>query len=163
METVLQEIERALQARVYYLALVVALTLPDICAALESPDGQTDRDRYKVWYNANLGGRYGALTDADCYSLRCGVVHQGRFGHPKMGYGRVVFSLPGTGIFLHNNIVNDALKLDVGQFCRDMVQAARRWFASKQNDPTVQANLPNLVQLRPQGLAPYIVGMPLIA
>jgi hypothetical protein len=163
MEMILQEIELALHARLYYLALVVALTIPDVCAALESVDGQTNRDRYKAWYNAHLGGRYGAVTDADCYSLRCGVAHQGRFGHPRMEYGRVIFAIPGRGIFLHNSIANDALHLDADRFCREMIAAARQWFAGKQNDPAVQANLPNVVQLRPNGFSPYVAGTPVIA
>jgi hypothetical protein len=59
--------------------------------------------------------------------------------------------------------MNDALNLDAEHFCRDIIQSARNWFAAHQHDLHVQANLPNLVQLRPTGLAPYIVGLPVIA
>ena len=52
MEVITQEIERALDAGLYYLALVCTLTLPDICAALESPTGDTSGksgEKYKKW------------------------------------------------------------------------------------------------------------------
>jgi hypothetical protein len=164
METILQEIDRALNTGLYYLAIAMALTVPDICAALESPNGETSGPKYKAWYNANLANQYPNITDADCWSLRCGVLHQGRCGHPQMQYGRILFTLPNSqnNVF-HNNIINDALNLDAVLFCRDVVASARHWFKGKQNDPIVQSNLPNLVQLRPQGLPPYMVGMPLIA
>ncbi len=164
METILSEIERALAARLYYLAIAMALTVPDICAALESPNGETTGAKYKAWYNANLADKYPRITDADCYSLRCGVLHQGRCGHPNMQYARIIFTVPNAqnNVF-HNNIMNDALNLDTVIFCRDVVSSARTWFVQRANDPAVQTNLPNLMQLRPLGLAPYMVGMPLIA
>jgi hypothetical protein len=164
MEMIFQEIDKALNAELYYLAIAMALTVPDICAALESPNGETSGPKYKAWYNGNLANQYPRITDADCWSLRCGVLHQGRCGHPNMQYGRILFTLPNpqNNIF-HNNVINDALNLDAKIFCCDVVTCARLWFAGKRNDPVVQKNLPNLVQMRPQGLAPYMVGMPLIA
>jgi hypothetical protein len=58
MEMILSDIERALTARLYYVAITTALTLPDICAALESPDGTTSGPKYKAWYNLHLGPIY---------------------------------------------------------------------------------------------------------
>lgn len=164
METILSEIELAIKAGLYYLAVAMALTLPDICAALESEDGQTSNKKYKAWYSANLAEKYPRMTDVDCYSLRCGVLHQGRCGHPNSQYGRVIFTIPNAQQnFFHNNILNDALNLDAPQFCADVVQSVRDWFVSSRHLVNVQANLPNLVRFRPFGLSPYMVGMPLIA
>ncbi len=96
--------------------------------------------------------------------MRCGVLHQGRLGHPKMQYARILFTLPNPrGAILHNNIIGDALNLDAITFCRDMVQSALRWYEAKQDDPNVLANLPRLVQYHENGLRPYVVGIPLIA
>src|SRR4029077_3839387 len=94
METILQEIEKAIDAKLYYLAIVLAVTLPDICAALESADGRTRPERYKAWYRANLASKFSFLTEDDCYSLRCGVVHQGQFGFVNSQYDRVAFLMP---------------------------------------------------------------------
>jgi hypothetical protein len=169
MEMILQEIERALQARLYYLAVVMAVTMPDICAALEAANGRTSGDKYKAWYNAHLAPLYPRLTDDDCYSLRCGVVHQGRFGHPGMQYDRIIFTLPDPrGNIFSGNVFGGGgnpptLNLDAEAFCRDVIAAVRAWFAAKQADANVVANLPNLVQFRPNGMAPFIGGVPVIA
>ena len=46
MELILKEIERALDAKLYYLALQASLTLPDICGALQSDDGVAKNYKY---------------------------------------------------------------------------------------------------------------------
>jgi hypothetical protein len=164
MDVITKEVERALDNGLYYLAVMLALTLPDICAALESRDGQTSGSRYKAWYTSWLASRYSTLTGNDLYRLRCGVVHQGRFGPSSMQYSRILFTIPNPqGNVFHNNIINDALNLDTQTFCQDMLACVKRWYASKENDPNVIQNLPHLVQFREYGLAPYMVGMPLIA
>lgn len=157
METLLREIEHALDAGLFYLALALSLSLPDICAALDSPNGESSGPRYRDWYDTNLAAKYKWFTAADCWSLRCGVLHQGRFGHPNMQYARVFFTLPVPNrIRHHNNIFNDALNLDAITFCRDVVAAVRAWFQANQNSANVQRNLPKLVQFYPAGFAPYV-------
>lgn len=163
METIIKEIESALAAGVYYLALICTLSLPDVCAALESPAGTTSGRQYKAWYSAWLTS-HPEITGDDLYSLRCGVLHQGQLGHPDCQYARILFTIPNAaGNVFHRNIIDDALNLDVVTFCRNMIDAVSRWYAANQNDPNVQRNLPRLVQYHAQGLAPYMVGMPLIA
>ena len=164
MEIVLNEVEKAIKHEMYYLAVVMALTLPDICSALQSGNGLSTGEKYKEWYRNYLSQKYPRLTDSDCWHLRCGVVHQGRCGHPNMQYSRVIFSVPNpqNNIF-HNNILNDALNLDAVQFCHDIMEAVREWFKQNHTNPTVQLNIPHMVQYRPAGMAPYIVGMPVIS
>lgn len=164
METIIRQIEGALAAGLYYLALATSLSLPDVCAALESPDGQTSGAKYQAWFDIWMAPMYPRLTGLDLYRLRCGLVHQGRLGHPQMQYAVILFTLPNPqqNVF-HQNIINDALNLDLPTFCRDIAQCVARWYAAKQNDANVRANLPRLVQFRPNGMAPYMVGMPLIA
>jgi hypothetical protein len=164
LETLLGSVSECLASGIYYAALVVALTIPEICSALESEGGRGSGERYKVWYATYLGDRYPDLTPDDCYRLRCGVLHQGRLGRPDMLYSRVIFTIPNASEnVLHNNVLGEVLNLDVSQFCDDLVSAARRWYKVKAPDPHVIANLPNLVRYRPEGLSPYVVGMPLIA
>lgn len=164
MDMIVLEVERAIDAGFPYLGLVVALTLPDICAALGSPGGKTDPQKYKDWFTNNLADRYPSLTCDDIWSLRNGVVHQGRFGHEKMQYSRILFTLPeARGNVYHNNIVDDALNLDAITFCKDMCCAVQTWYAANKDKPEVAANYPNLVQFRPAGFPPYMVGMPIIA
>jgi hypothetical protein len=167
METIFAEVERALKAGLYYMAIANCLAIPDICAALESQDGKASPSRYRAWFDIWLAPLYPELTGDDLYCLRCGVVHQGTFGHPGMQYDRVIFTVGGR-IRVHRNRMKfgpgkSVLSLDAEHFCRDVVAQASNWFARKQNDQIVAANMPKLFQFRPQGLAPYIVGAPLIA
>ncbi|MEO8049751.1 MAG: hypothetical protein ABI833_04980 [Acidobacteriota bacterium] len=49
MKEITDEVEKALSAGFYHLAIITALGLPDICAALESDDGETSGAKYKAW------------------------------------------------------------------------------------------------------------------
>ena len=141
MDSILNEIEKALNAGLFYLAVMLTVALPDICAALEAEDGRSNTPRYKAWYDANLAALFTNLTADDCFSLRCGVVHQGRFGLAGSQYERAIFMLPTPqGSTFVDCIINDAYVFSVDVFCRTAIAAARTWFATKQNDPIVQAN-----------------------
>jgi len=143
--------------------LVLTLTLPDVCAALESADGRSTPDRYKAWYSAWLARKYGRhLTADDMYYLRCGVQHQGRFEHPAMQYSRIFFTLRPGGVFFHMNIFKDALNLDLPFFCKDVIESVDEWFDHKRDDQQVQANLSHLVQFHPNGMLPYLPEIPAV-
>jgi hypothetical protein len=83
MESVLLEIEKTMEAGLWYAAVALSLTLPDICASLEArPNARSDgqKARYKSWLNKNLAGKIGLSAD-ECWGLRSGVVHQGRYSN----------------------------------------------------------------------------------
>ena len=163
MDVIIRQIERGLERGFHYLAIVSSLTLPDICAALESANGQTSQPLYRAWYDAWLGPKYPDITSFDMYRLRCGTVHQGTFGPPGMQYERIVFMIRGKGSFIHCNIVDNVLQLDSERFCHDMIESVKSWYNAKANDPNVQTNMPRVLQFRPNGLPPHFVGMPVIA
>jgi hypothetical protein len=163
MEPILAEIEKALDAGLYYLAVMLAVAIPDICGALESKDGRSGPVQYKAWYDAHLANRIYDLTADDCYSLRCGVVHQGKFGLAGAQYDRAIFLLPQSKNKMVACQIGDAYVYSVEHFCKEVIVAVRTWFAAKQNDANVIANMPRLVRVHPNGLAPYIVGEPVIA
>jgi hypothetical protein len=48
-------------------------------------------------------------------------------------------------------------------FCRTIVDGAKVWAVSKSSDPIVRQNLPLLIRYRPEGLPPFIVGLPIVA
>lgn len=97
ISSLLLEIEKALEAKLYYLAIAVALSVPDICACLEfDPDKPkwATKASYVSWADANVVGRFRNLTGVDLFHLRGGVLHQGHFGHPKSAFDRVMFIGP---------------------------------------------------------------------
>lgn len=169
MRDVLNQMKEANGAGLYYVALFSALAIPDICGALESQDGTANGQRYRAWFDRWVSPKYSffggtSLTGDVCYYYRCAALHQGRASHPKMQYSRIIFVEPDNhGIIMHNNVMNDALNIDVGRFCEDVISGCEDWLAFVASDPTVQKNMASSMQRYPQGLAPYIMGIPVIA
>jgi hypothetical protein len=185
LTAILQEIEKAIVAKLYYLAIAVALSIPDICACLEcDPDKPiwANKDKYVAWCEANIGQSFNNLTGIDLFRIRGGVLHQGHFDHPHSKFDRVMFIGPESPIKMHDIIVTvmpgvsfggkDAeesnlsgklLQLDVVKFCNIIMDAARAWSIAKCANANVQRNLKNLVRYRPNGLPPFSVGVPTVA
>ncbi|MFD0768880.1 hypothetical protein ACFQZ1_08130 [Bacillus sp. CGMCC 1.60114] len=158
MEDLFNEIERGLDAGVYHLSLGIALCIPDICAALQSEDGKTSGRKYKEWYNNYVGNKLMMSAD-DCYYFRCSFLHQGSTQHEKSNYKRIIFAEPGPNVF-HNNVINDALNIDVKIFCNDLITSARQWLKVVKNDENFIRNHANSFKRYPNGLPPYIGGVP---
>lgn len=163
LHPLLKEINEAAQGGLPFLAVAMTVALPDICASLISPDGRTSGDRYKQWCDENLvpTGKFDFVTSHDLYSMRCGILHNGRFGDLKHSVGRVIFSLPGQGSFV-NCQVNDAYFYSVREFCLAFTDAVYCWFEAHRSDPKLQRNLPRLMQYR-NGLPPYVGGFTVLA
>jgi hypothetical protein len=163
LEMALIDIERALEHGMYYLALVGALTLIDMCAALESPDGKTNRTKMANWFSTHLKRHYEWLEGEDCYGLRCGLLHQGVIKTSAQGHqskwDRTVFVLS----HMRNCAANGAYITSLPQFCIDVCTQVKAWMAQKRTDPIVQKNMQNLMALHERGLAPYVMGQPLFA
>lgn len=157
----LSEIDRAAEMAPL-LAIAAAVALPDICVSLAAKDGRTNGPSYKAWCEANLDDSFSFLTPDDLYSMRCGVLHNGRFGDLKHNVARVIFVLPGVATFV-NCTVNDAYFYSAVEFCRNLTKAARRWYAAHHEEDAVQQNLPRLMQYRFGGLTPYITGATVLA
>ena len=154
LHALLSEINRAAKGGFPFLAVAMTVALPDICVSLASADGRSgDRKRYKDWCEANLGAEFAYVTADDLYSMRCGVLHTGRFGDLKHNVARVVFALPGAKGFT-NSKINDAYVYSVGSFCENFTKAVAAWFEKHKNDATVQANLPRLIAILPPRVFP---------
>jgi len=168
MHDLLSQIEAASERRLYYVALLSALAVPDICGALESENGRAAPTKFTAWFDQWVAPKYAfhggtTLTGHVCYAYRCAVLHQGRSTHPNLPYSRVLFLEPGGhGMVMHNNVFNNALNLDVQIFCADIVAGCRAWLAAVEGSEQYKTNWAASMQRHPDGLAPYIVGLPVI-
>ena len=94
LENLSNEIDRAIGAGLYHLALVAALTIPDICCALAHEQGRTRGDRYEAWFDKYMKVSDAemmpvpALTGKDCYRMRCGLSHEARLSRSPDGTPR---------------------------------------------------------------------------
>ena len=185
LRSILDEIEKALAAEQFYLAIAVTLSIPDICSSLEfDPEKPSwaNRRTYVAWCLRNVDSRFKNLTGDDLYNLRGGIVHRGSFEHQKSRFARIMFLGPKSAFKAHDTLMagmqnvtiagktskelrldGDVLLMGVVPFCRAIMDAARDWVIAKADDPIVRANLPLLVRYRPEGLPPFSIGIPTVA
>jgi hypothetical protein len=75
----LTQIEAALNAELWHVALLSSLTLPDVCAALEQDDGESLGRHYASWFDQWRDRSYvGMLDGFDVYRYRSRLLHQSR-------------------------------------------------------------------------------------
>jgi len=153
------ELQNALKGKAYYAAILLALTLPDVCSALESANGASTPETYKNWYEKWLGPQYPTVTGADIYFLRCSVAHQAAFNHPAMQVKKVYFTLP-TGLLIYDqNEDEHGLQLDLIRFCKSMAEAVDRWYSAKGNTPEVEKNIKRMFRFLPDIENAFIKGV----
>ena len=83
IEKVIEEIEKALESKLYNIGLISILTLPDIiCQSISDTD--TNSKTYINWFDEYVSKFFSKdvlnntlLNGNDCYSLRCSVLHKG--------------------------------------------------------------------------------------
>jgi hypothetical protein len=182
MRTLLTQIEAASTSRLYYLALISALAVPDIAGALEADDGRATGQRYSAWYEtwarpifrrhvieslpANIRGAVqieNPLSGEECYFFRCSLLHQGSSQHSRSGFSRILFFEPGaTTTVMHYCQVRDALMIDLPMFCSEVTRGARAWLEQVEGTEPFATNYDKYVRRHDSGLAPYIQGAPVI-
>jgi hypothetical protein len=165
MRDLIVQIKEALQnPNLCYISLFASLTIPDICGAMSSDNGEASKQKYIDWYNRYVANACHFFTGEDCYNFRCSFLHQGSTQHPKSNYTRIIFVEPSatTNIF-HCNILNDALNFDIRIFCSDMIHGAEKWLKEYENTPLYQENYNKFVRRYPDGLKPYIGGLSVIS
>jgi len=163
MRDFLYQIQNALDSGLYYLAVFACLIVPDICGAVQSTDGTANQRKYKEWFDKYVGYNYPAdFTGQDCYLLRCSLLHQGTSQHHRSRYSRVILVEP-WGNVIHLGILDDALTLDIKTFCTEILAGARSWLDEYEGTDIFDNNYSRFLRRYPQGLPPYILGIPVIS
>lgn len=142
------------------MALTGALALPDICAAVEQPTATTTGSRYRAWFERYLADKYPRFAAADCYKLRCNMMHTGFTATLK--HSQVVFVADPRGNAFHNCEMDNTLVIDLPTFCEDVIGAVRRWQDEKASDPNYQQNVGRLIRWHPDGIPPLFHGVPVL-
>jgi len=145
---------RAIEDKNDYAALSLALMIPDICGSLEDPGPGKSRERYERWFKQWAELKFGSnLSAAECYQLRCSMIHSGSAEIQRGILDRFVF-LDHTGtlhmVRFQSNLsdgvpVPNALVLLVSKFSETIYQAADEWDTSMKNNAAVQAEKAKLL------------------
>src|SRR6266496_3477739 len=147
------EMKRCRTGRAYWALLHVTVCLPDICAALQSANGETTGVRYTAWCDQYLTNPM--LTGSERWQMRCKVLHQGRASIPAGRYDGFSFAQPAlTGEIDHMRLAGKTLVLDVGKIAEEMKGAVERWIQHLESNlsgteaTNAAKNLPSLIQVR---------------
>jgi len=146
----------------WFAALYLALTMPDICGALETP-AACNGARYMSWFERYLapinktnifGTEVVFMTASDCWALRCSILHEGSdaVSQPKTRdvLSRIFFSTMGA----HRIRVEDTLTLNVAMFCEEIADAVDMWSSDVRSDTDIQARISQMVEIQQVGFSP---------
>ena len=160
MEAYIRSVEESVRLANWYAAVVVALTLPDICGWLEHPNWRSEK-RYVRWFRRYQLDAYTRpmpqgpatfLTGADCYALRCALLHEGSSKimrqRAREVLERFVFATSGT----HLGLIEDKLLfLDVERFCGTMCEGVRSWLSDMEGNTKVEKRMGELLAIQTEG------------
>lgn len=133
----------SLDAKLYYGALVMALTAPDVCASIENPGSGKSHKRYVDWcdkwliprFTHELGPlrqKHVFITAEELFQLRCSLIHQGSAAvSSDLGSRHNSFEFFDDTVSSHMNTfqINGAsfIQLNAGEFCREVFVAVEEW------------------------------------
>lgn len=153
----------------WFAALPIALTLPDICAAVDNPGPNKSRARYVAWWNVYMAERYGVRPDedeepqwepftylpgTDAYALRCAYLHSGTDiveGRSTI-HDRIRFLGPPSASAFGYSEVSRTLNVGLEQFVEWVCVAVERWMVDRASDALAQERLRGLVSIIPSAI-----------
>jgi hypothetical protein len=176
LQAIVWDMDSAIKAKLYYPAMLIALTLPEVCESILLPATTSVKERHYAHFVESYAPQGNASaplpllgpSGIECYRLRCGVVHRGNAaGHINLGAHQVLFSIPETGSVRHNFIIDargkKALVLNLVTFCEAMKVAVFSWHEANKDDPAMASGLGKPLAFRAAGAPPFFDGAPLIA
>ena len=149
------EMDLCRRAGAYWALLHIAVCLPDICSALQAPNGETKGHLYIAWCNRHLSDPL--LKGDERWAMRCKVLHQGRASTGGQGrYAGFSFGQPAPGGQVSHGPVDSGgtLSLDVGLLSDGVRHGVDHWIQELEANPNrakatnTERNLGSLVQVR---------------
>ena len=171
MDTLIAQTRKAMQSKLYYMGLMTSLAIPDIAGALESADGKATGQKYSSWYEAWVRprllenrNRNNPFTGDACYRFRCSILHQGSSIHSGSPYARVIFIEPGAPNYsIHYCLIgNEALLIQIDEFVEEMLTGCAKCLLSVKGTQPFEGNFGRFATRHPNGVAPYVHGVPVV-
>lgn len=165
MERFTQAINKSIESENWYAALILALTIPDICGRLSNPElAKESKKRYVKWFDEYVlhhyerpshGEGFTFMSGGDCYALRCALLHEGRDDVTSQKARREVLSrIMFSTAKCHRIKVNDILVLNIQRFCEEICQGVQVWNENFKDDVNVQESIKKLLTIQTQGFSP---------
>lgn len=147
LQPLLDSIRAAVKDQNWHSALALALTLPDICARIET--GQKGKRRYFKWWTDNFGDSYtygSGPTDhvkaEEVYLLRCAYLHEGSDSLDPTDRQKLNALIEKFKFVISNDHLKKqrtTVLLNVRTFCLDMCSRVEGWEKNVlSKDPHIQ-------------------------
>jgi hypothetical protein len=156
LQPLLDSIRAAVQDENWHAALALTLTLPDICARIET--GKRGKRRYINWWKDNFRHTYaygsGAsdhVTGEEVYLLRCAYLHQGSDSLDPADRQNLNALIENFNFVISNDHLKKqgtTVLLNVRTFCLDMCSRVEGWEKNiLSNSPYMQARAEKLSKI----------------
>lgn len=166
---------RAAEDDNWFAALPLALTLPDICGAVDDPGAGKSKKRYVEWWDAYMAPRYWVRPDedelpqwepftylpgAEAYALRCAYLHSGTDNVERGSavLSRIRFLGPPSPAAFGYSVSTRTLNVGLEQFVEWVCLAVEQWLADRSANATAEERLKGLVSIIPSAI--HVVGRP---
>lgn len=131
----------------WYAGLTLALTIPDICGSINTPNENSSKKRFIEWYDAFVLPRFSQvfsngegdllLNGADCYALRCSFLHNGIENisnqRAKELLEKFYFIQPLKSWSFNTRSRNNMLIIQIDRFCKLICDAVDDWLKTRQD------------------------------
>lgn len=171
LQQVANDIRGCLKNDLPYPALLLALTIPDICSALLLPIGTYVKEQHYSGFTEQYVSSDVGIARSLIYHMRGGIIHRGSaIGHSKQKFQMVTFDteisedvsnkmnhgwVARRGI--HESRVdryegeNLTTFLNLHQFCDAIVEGMIKWYRENANAPSVKDGLERMATISKNG------------
>ena len=187
MRDYFEQVRSSLDKKLYYLALMGSLVIPDMCAAIDSNDGKTDCQKYKKCFKKYYPKKYrvgdfevdSRITANDYYKLRCSVLHEGssrteskgfstnppfNLQNPSVKYSKFIFtgkeSNMGENVIGNDKNKESVLNINIYWFCNNLILGGGEWIRNNEITNNYKKNYGKFLKSHPLGMDGYIEGIP---
>jgi hypothetical protein len=179
MRTFIAQIRKTIELKLYYVALTSALSIPEIAGAMNTENGEAKGGGYAAWFDKwvfprfeeNTGCKKSTqLSGALCYGYRCAMLHQGRSQQTNSRrkssspYANIMFIEPGYPNYdMHYVLIGGkALLIQLDKFVEEILCGCELWLDFVEGTEPFETNYKGFARRHPQGLQPYVNGVPVI-
>lgn len=156
IEKLVAAINKAIADENHYAALVLSLTMPDICGKLEFPKVSSS-ERIKNWFDKYLkkhneriipsGQTITFMTASDFYALRCAILHEASEDLTGQKAHEVLSKIKFTTLNSHRNRIGSILALNVERFCEEINQGVSEWLVDVSSNTEVMERINKLIKI----------------
>lgn len=165
-----KSIEQSLTSKNYFSALIVALTLTDICCSMDNENRWTSGAKYAKWFKKYVGHHYIShigldqvettfLSGEECFALRCSYLHKGT---NNIEDEKIIkdYESKSVKIEFMAEMNSDCLKLNnilllkLEAFCYRIIEGVNNWLQDSKGNSRIISHMREIPKIHTEGFSP---------